>query len=211
MASTTILINTLIASNGTRLAKTKDQSYFLWRLNQKILRKALFPNGDYTKKEIRAIAKKHGLSVWDSAESQDICFKVKMNKKSGKIIDAKGNIIGEHEGLWFYTIGQRKGMGLAGGPYYVLRKDVKKNNLIVTKQEKDLLSKEFRFKQANWVFEKPKTPLKIKTKIRYLHKPSLAVLHSNKVVFSRPQRAVTPGQSVVFYRGQELLGGGVIT
>ncbi len=190
--------------------KSKDQSYFLWKLGQNILKKAIFPNGDHAKKEIRLIAKKNGLVIWNSVESQDVCFKIKLNKNPGKIIDTKGNIVGKHEGLWFYTIGQRKGMGLAGGPYYILKKDNKKNSLIVTKQEKDLFSKELKFKQANWVFKKPKFPLGVKAKIRYLHKPGSAVLYSNKVVFSKPQRAVTPGQSVVFYKGQELLGGGVI-
>lgn len=190
--------------------KDKDQSYFLWSLNQEILKKSLFPNGDYTKKQVRAIAKKHGLSVWDSAESQDICFKVKLDKKPGEVIDTKGNVVGEHKGLWYYTIGQRKGIGLAGGPYYVLKKDTKKNRLIVTKKEKDLFSKELRFKKANWIFKKPSFPLKIKAKIRYRHKPSLAVLRKDRVVFSKPQRASTPGQSVVFYLKDELLGGGVI-
>jgi len=190
--------------------KSKDQSYFLWKLNQKILKKALFPIGGYTKKEIRLIAKKYGLSVWNSAESQDICFKVNFGKKPGPIINTEGNVIGEHEGLWFYTIGQRKGISLAGGPYYVLKKDVKNNALIVTKKEKDLFLKELKFKQANWIFKKTGFPLKIKAKIRYHHKASPAVLHKNKVVFSKPQRAVTAGQSVVFYRGEELLGGGII-
>ncbi|KPJ54890.1 hypothetical protein AMJ47_02345 [Parcubacteria bacterium DG_72] len=207
--------------------KAKDQSYFLWMLNQKILKKSLFPNGDYTKKEIRAIAKKHSLSVWDSAESQDVCFKVKLNKKPGPIVLRQGanyRVIGQHKGLWFYTIGQRKGIGLAAGPYYVLRKDIKKNALIVTKKEKDLFSKELKFKEPNWIFEKPSFPLKIKAKIRYRHKPISAVLYlprgkagKDRVVFSKPQRAPTPGQSVVFYLPasrqaglQEVLGGGII-
>lgn len=190
--------------------KDKDQSYFLWKLNQKILKKTLFPIGEYTKKEIRLIAKKHGLSVWNSAESQDVCFKVDFNKKPGKILDIKGNVIGQHQGLWFYTIGQRRGIGLAGGPYYVLRKDIKKNILIVTKKEKDLFSKELRFKQANWIFEKPNFPLKVKAKIRYHQEASLAILYKDKVVFSKPQRAITSGQSVVFYKDEEVLGGAVI-
>jgi tRNA-uridine 2-sulfurtransferase len=190
--------------------KEKDQSYFLWKLNRKIIKKALFPVGDFNKKEIRAMAKKQGLAVWDLKESQDVCFKVNLGRKPGKIIDTQGNAVGRHKGLWFYTIGQRKGINLPGGPYYVLRKDVKNNFLIVTKKERDLFSKELKFKQVNWIFKKPDFPLKIRAKIRYHQKASPAVLHGNKVVFSRPQRAVTPGQSVVFYKNQELLGGGVI-
>jgi tRNA-specific 2-thiouridylase len=190
--------------------KVKDQSYFLWRLEKKMLKKALFPNGDFTKKEIRAIAKKNGLSVWGSAESQDVCFKVNFKIKPGKIIDKKSNVVGKHKGLWFYTIGQRKGIGLAGGPYYVLRKNIKNNTLIVTKKEKDLFSKDLKFRQANWIFKKPDFPLMVKAKIRYQHKASPAVLYKDRVVFTRPEKAATPGQSVVFYVKDELIGGGVI-
>ena len=128
----------------------------------------------------------------------------------------EGKKIGEHSGLWFYTIGQRKGMGLSGGPYYVSGKDFKKNALIVTKNEKDLYKKELTAKNVTWISgEEPKLPLKIKAKIRYRHKLDFAVVNSSgrktvRVVFDKPQRAITPGQSVVFYKGGELLGGGII-
>ncbi len=128
----------------------------------------------------------------------------------------EGKTIGEHQGLWFYTIGQRKGMGLSGGPYYVSGKDFKKNILIVTKNEKDLYKKELIAKNISWISGKsPKLPLKIKAKIRYRHKLDSAIVNSFgrktvRVVFNKPQRAITPGQSVVFYKGGELLGGGII-
>jgi len=200
--------------------KTKDQSYFLWKLNQKMLNKILFPNGDFTKKEIQLIAKKQGLSSWDAAESQDICFRVKFNKKPGQIRDTKGNIIGKHEGLWFYTIGQRKGIGLAGGPYHVIGKNIKNNILIVSKEEKDLLKKEVRFEDFNWLSnKKPKFPLKVRAKIRYRHESASGMIKNKRYfVFDKPQRAVTPGQSIVFYlpagrqvRAKEMLGGGIIS
>ena len=199
--------------------KNKDQSYFLWKLNQKILKHTLFPVGDYTKTEVRKLAKKFNLPVLNIPESQEVCFiqtttadflKKYLKLKPGKIINAKGAMIGKHQGLWFYTIGQRKGIGFSKGPFYVLDKDIKKNTLIVTKNEKDLYKKELIVKNVNWASE-IKFPLKVMAKIRYRHKLASAVVDKNKVIFTKPQRAITPGQSVVFYKGQELLGGGVIT
>ena len=140
-----------------------------------------------------------------------------LKPKPGKIIDTQGKVIGEHEGIYFYTIGQRKGIGLPGGPYWVLDKDFKKNALIVTKNEKDLYRKELIAKNVNWISGKiPKLPLKIRAKIRYRHQPALAIITKTltpktyTLKFYKPQRAITPGQSVVFYRGKELLGGGII-
>lgn len=196
--------------------KDKDQSYFLWKLNQKVLKHVLFPVGDYTKPEIVKLAKKFKLPVSGLKESQDICFKVDFNKKPGPIVLCSGTnygvnkIIGQHNGLWFYTIGQRKGIGLAGGPYYVLSKDMKKNILVVTKKEKDLYKKELSVKNINWVSEKPELPVKVMVKIRYRHKPALAKFDGKKITFNKPQRAITPGQSAVFYHSQELIGGGII-
>jgi len=206
--------------------KNKDQSYFLWMLNQKQLRRILFPIGDYTKNQVRNLAKKFKLPVLNVPESMEVCFiRTTINDflarylkgKPGKIVDTQGKIVGEHRGLWFYTIGQRKGIGLAGGPYWVLDKNIKNNLLIVSKNEKDLYKKELMTKNVNWISrEKPKSPLKVQAKIRYRHQPTSAIIaHSLKsktysLKFARPQRAITPGQSVVFYKGQELLGGGII-
>lgn len=203
--------------------KNKDQSYFLWKLNQKILKHTLFPVGDYAKTEVRKLAKKFNLPVLNIPESQEVCFiqtttadflKKYLKSKPGPIVEqvhyGASKIIGEHQGLWFYTIGQRKGIGFSKGPFYVLDKDIKKNTLIVTKNEKDLYKKELIVKNVNWASE-IKFPLKVMAKIRYRHKLASAIVDKNKVIFTKPQRAITPGQSVVFYRGQELLGGGVIT
>ena len=206
--------------------KNKDQSYFLWRLDSKLLNRTLFPVGGYTKKEVKQLAGNFNLSMKDVAESQEICFikttvndflKEYLKQKPGAIVDTKGKVIGKHQGLWFYTIGQRKGIKLSGGPYYVLDKNLKRNTLIVTKDERDLSKKELKAEKVNWIKDRsPKLPLKIKAKIRYLHKAAEAKIISKnkkgdyKIEFSKPQRAVTPGQSVVFYCGQEVLGGGII-
>jgi len=120
-----------------------------------------------------------------------------------------GKVIGKHKGLPLYTIGQRKGIGLAGGPYYVLEKDIKKNVLVITKDEKELYKKELFVKNLNWLVD-VKFPMKINAKIRYRTKGAIAVINKDKVVFSKSQRAITSGQSIVFYKGQELLGGGII-
>jgi len=229
--------------SGARLFKAKDgnkdQSYFLWQLNQKQLKHILFPIGEYTKPEVRKLAKKFKLPTAGTPESQEVCFvrgltadflKKYLKTKPGNIVDknlpaqASNKILGKHQGLWFYTIGQRKGIGLSGGPYYVIAKDFKNNNLIVSKNKKDLLQKELIAKNINWISgKKPKLPIKARVKIRYrtnlanatLNRSYTTILERSKirvyrVVFDRPQRAVTPGQSVVFYLGRKLLGGGII-
>ncbi len=205
--------------------KEKDQSYFLWQLSQNQLSRILFPVGNHTKEEVRRLAKKFGLPVFDAPESQEICFisgniedflKKYLKEKPGSVLDKQGKILGRHRGLWFYTIGQRKGIGLSGGPYFVVDKNIKQNVLIVTKNEKDLLKKELLVKDVNWISGKlPKLPMKIKTKIRYRHKAASARIYNMqntkyKIFFDKPQRAITSGQSAVFYSGLELLGGGII-
>jgi len=213
--------------------RNKDQSYFLWMLNQKQLKRILFPIENYTRAEVEKLAKKFKLSpVLNVKKSLEICFvqttindflSRHIKQKPGKIVDAKGRVLGEHQGLAFYTIGQRKGIKLPQGPYYILDKDLKKNILIVTKNEKDLYKKELIAKNVSWISGRiPKFPLKVKIKIRYRHKPAparLTQIYTDrktdlhrliKVEFDKVQRAITPGQSVVFYRGEELLGGGII-
>jgi len=232
--------------------KNKDQSYFLWMLNQKQLKRILFPIGDYTRKEVENLARKFKLPVLKAKKSVEICFvkttlgekdksssspfaKARVNdflskylkSKPGQIVDVRGKVLGKHRGLHFYTIGQRKGIGLPGGPafakasagkpYYVLDKNLKKNLLIVTKNERNLYKKELIAKNVNWISGKvPEFPLKLKAKIRYRHQSALAVITKTlnpktyTLKFEKSQRAITPGQSVVFYRGEELLGGGII-
>lgn len=202
--------------------KNKDQSYFLWQLSKKLLERAMFPVGNYAKTEVRALAKKFKLPVFETPDSQEVCFiqgttneflSCHIKQKPGQIIDIKGKVLGKHQGLAFYTIGQRKGIGLSGGPYWVVRKDLKNNLLIVTKKEKDLYSQEIVFKKANWLSGRsPKLSTKLTTKIRYRTKlASGKLVKPNTFIFNRPQRAITSGQSVVFYRGDELLGGGIIS
>lgn len=201
--------------------KIKDQSYFLWRLNQKQLSRVLFPVGGFTKDRIREIARKNGFFKTVGKESEDICFlekdivdflKSNLKMKVGDIINEKGEKIGEHPGLLTYTIGQRKNIRVPGStPYYVRRLDVKKNILFVTSNKKDLYSKKLKVKSINWIAEKPKGSVKVLAKLRYGHKGANAIVNGNTVEFLRVQRAITPGQSVVFYNKKELLGGGIIS
>ena len=206
--------------------KNKDQSYFLWNLSQKQLKHILFPVGGYTKNEVRKLAKDFKLPIVNFPESQEICFipktiteflKKHLKTKPGKIIDRQTKkVIGKHEGLWFYTIGQRKRIKLPAGPFYVLNKDLKSNTLFVAKKEKDLYQKQVILKNVNWIFGKtPKLPLRIQAKIRYRHKAADVIIskakdNKYKLQFKTSQRAITPGQSTVFYRRDEVLGGGII-
>ncbi len=224
--------------------KEKDQSYFLYNLNQKQLKRILFPLGDLTKKEVRKLAKKFNLPVFERPESQEICFVKDLNVndflrrylklKEGLIINEYGQEIGKHQGLFLYTIGQRKTIGIGGtGPYYVVGKDFKKNNLIVTNNFRSpfLYRKSLIAKKVNWISGiEPNLPLKIKAQVRYRQEAKSAEIRKTKnknipncpacsadrrqasyeVVFSKSQRAIAPGQSVVFYRRGEILGGGVI-
>lgn len=200
--------------------KEKDQSYFLWQLSKEQLKRVLFPVENYTKPEVRKIAEKLELPTYATPDSQEICFVPNtindfltkyIKQKEGNVVDINGKVLGRHQGLAFYTIGQRKGIGLSGGPFWVMGKDLRKNNLIVTKDEKDLLQKEVAFKDANWLSGKaPKVPVKAEAKIRYRADLAVGKLFKDRIIFNKPQRAITPGQSVVFYKNQELIGGAVI-
>jgi len=211
----------LLTSKDTK----KDQSYFLWTMNQKKLKKLLFPVGNYTKTETRKLAKKFGIAKLIKLESEDICFiedsfgqfiKKHLSLKPGPILDVDGKKIGQHSGLSLYTIGQRKNIRIPGPkPYYVLKIDFKRNALIVSQNEKDLYKKELVVKKVNWISGKePDFPIKALVKLRYGHKGGNAVIEKQgkglKVRFLRAQRAITPGQSAVFYKGNQVLGGGII-
>lgn len=208
----------------------KDQSYFLWTLTQRELKYCLFPIGDYEKPMVRKMAREFGLPSWDKKDSQGVCFVGKLDfgaflrkylpHKKGKIVTTSGKVVGTHDGVWFYTLGQRSGIGVGGGtPYFVAAKDMKKNILIVGEggTDKRLFSKELTASRLNWIsLQAPKLPFRCKARIRYRQPLESATVSQGKkketvrVVFARPQRAVTPGQSAVFYKGQEMLGGGVI-
>jgi tRNA-uridine 2-sulfurtransferase len=202
----------------------KDQSYFLWQLNQKQLAHVLFPIGDYKKEEIRKMAQKMKLPIFDKRDSQEVCFiknvntykflfsLIRTNKGIIKTVD--GERIGEHEGLAYYTIGQRKGIKISGSnAFYVVAKDYKKNILIVSENEKDLLKKEIIVDRVKWVSD----PFigKCQVKIRSTAKPVIAKISKiqekrYKIVFKTSQRAIASGQSAVFYSNDKLLGGGII-
>jgi len=208
----------------------KDQSYFLWTLTQEQLKYCLFPLGNLLKSEVREIAKRNGLATAEKEESQGVCFigefnmedflKKYIKPKKGKVMTADEKIIGEHNGLTFYTIGQRHGFGFGGGgdgPYYVVEKDLKNNRLIVAEKfdEKEFGKKEAEINNVNWISGKPKIGKTYRARIRYrqpLEECKIAEMSagSAKIIFANSQRAVTPGQSLVIYDGEEMLGGGII-
>lgn len=210
--------------------ETKDQSYFLYTLNQKQLSHLIFPLGEYRKDNVRQIAKKMGLAVAQKKDSQEICFiagkshndflKKHLKLTPGNIKDSEGNILGEHNGLPLYTIGQRKGIELGGnGPFYVSGFDFKKNILFVSNNKNDLriFEDKFLLKDVNWIAgQEPKLPLETEVVVRYHHNPASCIITKYKnniylVKLKKPERAITPGQSAVFYKGNEVLGGGIIS
>ena len=206
----------------------KDQSYFLHRITQEQLSKSLFPIGELEKSKTREMAKERGLHVWDKKDSQGICFigKVKIQsfltkriKENPGDIILKEEVVGKHKGLSFYTIGQREGIEVAGPvPYYVAGKDFKNNRLILAKGNMDesLYGKELIAIDTHWISgTEPTLPMECDGMIRYRQKPEKCLVtqqkdESLKVVFSSDQRAITPGQRVVFYNEDECLGGAII-
>lgn len=206
----------------------KDQSYFLYRANQFTLAHSMFPLSNMSKPQVRDLARKIKLPNSARPDSQGICFvgevkiydflKQHLANKPGKIIDSRGRVLGQHNGAWFYTIGQREGMGLTNGPWYVYKIDVKKNILHVTNkpQDKKLYTRKFSLDQVHWVSgQAPFKPLNCTVEVRYHQlKPRLGIVKriGNKwiVQLTEAERAVTPGQHAVFYSGRQVLGGGVI-
>jgi tRNA-uridine 2-sulfurtransferase len=220
--------------------KDKDQTYFLYTLDQGQLSHLLFPLGEYEKKDVRKLAVKYKLPVAAKKDSNEICFingkshseflKRYLKLKSGDIKLMSGQKIGEHQGLPLYTVGQRRGIEIGGrGPYYAAKMDYKTNTLYVTDNGNDqaLFRDSLIAKDVNWIFgEEPRMPLECEAVIRYRHKAVKckvtrlnvkadkrlsAFSNQYEVKFNEPQRAITPGQSVVFYKGNELLGGGIIS
>ena len=206
----------------------KDQSYFLYRLNQTQLSKVIFPIGEYKKAEVREMAKKFKLPTFAKKDSQGICFIGKIDvqeflrehikSKQGEIVTASGQVVGQHTGLPYYTIGQREGIGIGGkGPYYVVAKQFDSNKLLVTNDQNDpgLWKQNFELTELSWTGNTPTFPLKAGVSIRYHHPDYSAQIEnvSNDrlaIKFEKPQRAITPGQSAVIYDGDVLIGGGVI-
>lgn len=207
----------------------KDQSYFLYNLKQSQLKKIIFPLGGYTKEEVRKIAFEKKLSVHDKPESQEICFvadkyygdflrRQKIKLKEGDIINQSGEILGRHQGLPLYTLGQRRDIRIGGtGPYYVVDIDYKKNILTVSNKPNDneILMSKFSLKGVNWIFGKrPEFPIHAKIRTRYrMEAVSGVILVENKricVRLDKKNRAIVSGQSAVFYVRDEVIGGGVI-
>ncbi len=201
--------------------KNKDQSYFLWTLTPGQTRYCIFPIGDYVKSEVRIIAKRAGLPTAEKKDSQGICFlgkvslvdflKTYLPEKKGDVLTVEGKKVGEHKGAWFYTIGQRQGLGIGGlaRPYYVVEKDVKKNLIIVAENNDALVKSEIKLVNLN--FPKFKKGEDVMVRIRYRQPLIKSTFLKNKISFSIPQKFITPGQSAVIYSKKgELLGGGVI-
>jgi tRNA-specific 2-thiouridylase len=220
--------------DGHRLLKAadagRDQSYFLYTLTQEKLGHVLFPLGEYNRDEVKQMAKQAGLPA-AARSSQDICFISRKNYATflsqrfstlpGDVVDTRGRKLGQHRGIAFYTIGQRHGLGLsstqvlsAGHPLYVIRIEPESNRIVLG-HEKELYSQKLAARKLNWISGKaPQEPVTAKAKIRYKAKEAEAIVFprngSVDVHFAQPQKAVTPGQAIVLYNMDEVLGGGII-
>ncbi|HXW18509.1 MAG TPA: tRNA 2-thiouridine(34) synthase MnmA [Candidatus Acidoferrales bacterium] len=212
---------------------SKDQSYFLFGLTQEQLARTDFPLGDLTKSEVREIARESKLPVAEKPESQEICFVPTGNyvqfigsylleqgrpdaTDSGEIVTTDGQVLGRHGGLHRFTIGQRKGLGIATGrPLYVLELDRERNRVVVG-EDRELRRQNCNLRDVNWIpFEAPDAPVRATVKIRHRHDPAHATVTATgnrtaSLVFDDPQRAITAGQAAVFYSGEQVLGGGWI-
>ena len=214
--------------DGHRLLKAKDtardQSYFLHTLTQQRLGHVLFPLAEHSRDEVKQMAKQAGLPT-ATKSSQDICFISQKNYGTflsqrfgtmpGEVVDAEGKKLGQHRGIAFYTIGQRHGLGLASGkPLYVIRMEPETNRIVLGPEE-DLYSRKLAAHKVNWISGKPpQEPITVTAKIRYKSKEAEAILvprdDSVHVHFTQPQKAIAPGQAIVFYNADEVLGGGII-
>lgn len=208
--------------------KSKDQTYALYSLTQYQLEHTLMPLGDFTKGETRNIAREIGLNVAQKPDSQEICFvedndygkfieeRMPDKVKPGFFVDTKGNILGRHKGIVHYTIGQRKGLGIAlGKPMYVVGIDAKKD-IVILGEDKDVFSQEMIVEDLNYILiDKLQEPMEVGVKIRYTAREAAATIIPMvdgrvRVRFKDPQRAITPGQAAVFYEGNNVVGGGII-
>lgn len=205
----------------------KDQTYFIYNLRAEQLDHILFPIGGYKKDKVRTLAKKFKLPNAERKESMGICFvgKIRLEEflqqkiaaKPGDIIDKSGEVLGKHEGTSFYTLGQRNGLNIGGGgPYYVVRKDIASNRLVVSSDPKDKLLeiREIQIENIHWIDKPRKFPVKLKARFRHQQKLLDVTLigRNGQLIakFFKVQHAIAPGQSIVFYEDRECLGGGVI-
>jgi len=207
----------------------KDQSYFLFSLRQNQLERALFPLGEKTKQDTREVARSCQLKTADKEESMEICFvpdkdygkflsAAKLAQRHrGDIVDARGQVLGQHDGIEFFTIGQRKGLGISSPkPLYVIELDAARNRVMVG-DDSALERERFEVERCNWIaFDPPPEEMEVSAKIRYNHPGTPATVRSlpgggASVTLHQPQRAITPGQACVFYEGDVVVGGGWIT
>jgi tRNA-specific 2-thiouridylase len=204
----------------------KDQTYFLAYLTQEQLSRALFPIGKFTKKQIRELAKNYQLPNMARKDSQGICFlgrisfnqfiKHHLGELPGDIVELEtGQVKGKHKGYYFYTIGQRSGLGLGGGPWYVVKKDIKNNIIYISRQDySNRARKEFKVTKFSWITDKPESGEKLKVKIRHGAKSYNCFLEidneTGTVSLDQEDQGIAPGQFAVFYRADECLGGAVI-
>ena len=202
---------------------TKDQSYVLYVMTQERLAAAMMPLGDYTKTATRQLAAELNLAVADKPESQDICF-VPFKRytefielyapevlQPGPIVNVAGDVVGEHRGIALHTVGQRRGLGVAAGePLFVTALEPETNTVRVGRAE-DLLRSSCKLDEVNWIAgEQPVEPLKLMAKARYRSAEVPCTVYGNQVEFDEPQRAITPGQALVLYDGEYVVGGGTI-
>lgn len=215
-------------TDGKRLLKgvdsNKDQSYFIYHLSQNQLQHILFPIGGLEKSAVRSQAEQFGLPVAKKPDSQGLCFigdidfqtflKQYVKAEPGPMVLTDGTVMGEHKGLAYYTIGQRQGIEIGGtGPYYVVDKRIKDNTLVICQgaDHPSLFSNWCTFAEEHWVSgQRPAEQFECAVKIRYRSPDIRCTVTGNQITFNEPARAVTPGQFVVFYDGDVLLGGGVI-
>lgn len=203
----------------------KDQTYFLYRVTEQALQKTLLPIGEFkTKAEVRKLAKKMKLPTANKKDSQGICFVGQVGIKdfiehelgpqeTGDVIDVKGKTIGKHQGAIFYTIGQRHGLNIGGGlPYYVTGKNMKLNQVFVTTdlQDPNLWTREIKLTQTHWINNPPESNKTYSIRTRYRAPLIEGTFDGQNVILRDEARAVTPGQSVVIYDGEQVLGGGVV-
>ena len=202
----------------------KDQTYFLYRVTSEALRKTLFPLGSYTKSEVRDMAKARGLYTATKKESMGICFVGQIGIREflsqyvtttpGDIVEkTSGNTLGRHDGAIFYTLGQRHGLDLGGGlPYYVVGKNMTKNEVYVSQniQDKDLVRRSAVVSGVHWIAGTPPVSMKFQARLRHRGQLIPCRLEGDTITLETDERAITPGQSVVLYSGNECLGGGII-
>jgi len=212
----------------------KDQTYFLFGLTQEQLSRTLFPLGEMTKPEVRELARQHGLGLAEKPDSQEICFVPggdyknfldaylaeqgsSLPETAGELVTTDGQVIGEHSGIHNFTVGQRKGLGVAtGSPLYVIQIRGDKRQVVVGNQD-ELYSRSLLARKVNLIaVEELDEPLRVRVKIRHRHEGAAAVIENSaldevRVTFDEPQRAITPGQAAVFYDGDVVIGGGWIS